>query len=448
MAAKETKLLTFAHLGSTWAPCGQLILTEESDRLLASSFAYGLNYLKRGDALEVDPVSLALSDRDGVRGRRLLPANRLPFFGGIRDAAPDAWGRRVIEAKLKVPANSLPESQYLLHAGSERVGALDIRSSIQDGPAAGAGGWHTLAHLLEAAERIDDGHPVPAHLEAIFVDGTALGGARPKASVRDEAGVLWLAKFPSRHDAFDVPCIECAALQLAGHAGLAIPPVRTLMLGDRRVMLIRRFDRYWATPGTVPDRSTELLAASPGDGRAEHRMGFVSGLTLVACDETESRTKSYADLAEAVRRHCHPAVIREDNEALFKRMIFNIFVSNDDDHLRNQGFVWDPRLPGWRLSPLYDVLPRPSLASERFLHLGIGPQGRLATLDNALAAHNRFTLSRAAACRLIDDIWRVVRQWRVYFSEAGVPAAELEKIAPAFRHIDDISTAEVRKQLP
>ncbi len=177
-------------------------------------------------------------------------------------------------------------------------------------------------------------------------------------------------------------------------------------------------------------------------------MGFVSGLTLVACDETESRTKSYADLAEAVRRYCHPAVIRRDNQELFKRMVYNIFVTNDDDHLRHHGFVRDPRLPGWRLSPLYDVLPRPSIATERFLRRGIGPRGRLATLDNALAAHERFTLSRAAASRLIGDVWRVVRQWRVHFSEAGVPAAEQDKIAPAIRHIDDISTAELRKSIP
>lgn len=448
MATKETKLMVFAHLGTAWAPCGQLSLTEEGDRLLASSFAYGLNYLKRGDALEVDPVSLGLSYPETVRGKRLLPANQLPFFGGIRDAAPDAWGRRVIEAKLKVPANSLPESQYLLHAGAERVGALDIRGSIHDGPSPGASAWHTLAHLMEAAERIDEGQPLPAHLEAIFVNGTALGGARPKALIRDEAGVLWLAKFACRHDAFDVPGIECAALQLARHAGLTVPPVCTVMLGNRRVMLIRRFDRYWAAPGTVLAPGGELLAPGPGDGRVEHRMGFVSGLTLLACDETESRTKSYADLAEAVRRYCHPAVIRQDNEELFKRMVFNIFVTNDDDHLRNHGFVRDPRLPGWRLSPLYDVLPRPSVATERFLHLGIGPQGRLATLDNALAAHERFTLSQAAASRLMGDVWRVVRQWRVYFSEVGVPAAEQDKIAPAIRHIDDISTAALRKSIP
>ena len=94
MAAKDTKLMVFAHLGTAWAPCGQLVLTEEADRLLASSFAYGLNYLKRSDALEVAPVNLSLADREAVRAKRLLPANQLPFFGGIRDAAPDALGRR------------------------------------------------------------------------------------------------------------------------------------------------------------------------------------------------------------------------------------------------------------------------------------------------------------------------------------------------------------------
>lgn len=447
MAAKETKLMTFAYLGADWAPCGQLTLTEEGEHLLASSFAYGLNYLKRADALEVDPVSLGLGDREAIRGKRLLPAAQLPFFGGIRDAAPDSWGRRVIEAKLKVPANSLPESQYLLHAGSERVGALDIRTSIQDSPAIGVSGWNTLAHLLEAAERIEEGLPIPAHLEAIFMDGTALGGARPKASIRDEAGVLWLAKFASRHDAFDVPAIECAALELASQAGLNVPPVRTMMLGNRRIMLIRRFDRYWVTPGTALDPDADLLAAGTGDGRVEHRMGFVSGLTLVACDESESRTKSYADLAEAVRRHCHPSIIRQNNEELFKRMVFNIFVSNDDDHLRNHGFVWDPRLPGWRLSPLYDVLPRASHSTERFLHLGVGPQGRMATLDNALAAHGKFTLSLETASLLIDEVWRVVRQWRGYFDQSGVPDHEQAKIASAFRHIDDVSTKELRKRL-
>jgi serine/threonine-protein kinase HipA len=448
MAAKALKLMVFAHLGQAWAPCGQLLMTEEGAHAIASSFAYGLNYARRADALEVDPVSLSLKNREQVLGKRLLPAHGLTLFGGLRDAAPDAWGRRVIEAKLKVPANSLPESQYLLHAGSDRVGALDLRPSLHHEPTQGTSGTQALEYLMDAAERIEDGLPIPASLEAIFVDGTALGGARPKASVRDEHGVLWLAKFSSRRDSFDIPAIECAALRLAAAAGLNVPPVEVRTMGARKVMFIRRFDRYWATPGFAPDKADNLLTSQPTPGKAEHRMGFVSGLTMVGCDESESRTKAYTDLAQAVRSHCHPSVIRANNAELSKRLVFNILVSNDDDHLRNHGFIWDPRLAGWRLSPLYDVLPRPSLASERYLHLGIGAQGRLATLDNALSAHEMFTLPSTTACELMADVWRVVREWRVYFEGFGVPAADIEKIAPAMRHIDEVSSPALRKLLP
>lgn len=129
-------------------------------------------------------------------------------------------------------------------------------------------------------------------------------------------------------------------------------------------------------------------------------------------------------------------------------MVYNVLVSNDDDHLRNHGFVWEPRLDGWRLSPLYDVLPRASHATERFLHLGVGPQGRLATLDNALESHEMFTLSRASACEIVANVWQIVREWRVYFESFGVTEAEIEKIAPAFRHLDDVSTMALRRQMP
>jgi len=152
--------------------------------------------------------------------------------------------------------------------------------------------------------------------------------------------------------------------------------------------------------------------------------------------------------AQAIRRYCHESVIRENNRELFDRLIFNIFVSNDDDHLRNHGFVWDVRLPGWRLSPLYDVMPRASLASERRLHLGVGPEGRSATLDNALAGRETFTLSTDTAAQSISRIWKTVREWKVLFEEYDVPADQIEKIAPAFRHIDEVSTPALRKLIP
>jgi serine/threonine-protein kinase HipA len=448
MAAKDEKLFVFANLDAQWVPCGQLTLTEEGPKLLASAFAYGLRYLERPSALEVDPVSLSIHDKSTVRGKALFPPNNLLLFGGIRDAAPDAWGRRVIESRLNVPANSLPESTYLLHAGSQRVGALDIRTSREAEPTSGYGTWDNLQYLMEAAQRIDDGLPVPAHLEEIFAEGSPLGGARPKATVRDNEQILWLAKFPSRKDALDVPTIETATLRLAAAAGLTAPPVKLIQVGARTVMLIRRFDRYWAKPGQDAPLPEDLLSTAAAAGLVEKRLGFVSGLTLVACDEMESPDKSYGDLAQAIRRYCHESVIRENTRELFARLVFNIFVSNDDDHLRNHGFVWDVRLPGWRLSPLYDVMPRASLASERRLHLGVGPEGRNATLDNAFAGREIFTLSADTAAQSIAGIWKIVREWKVHFEEYGVPADQLEKIAPAFRHIDEISTPALRKLIP
>lgn len=448
MAATEQKLFVFAHIDTQWAPCGRLTLTEDGANLLTSTFLYGLRYLERPGALEVDPVSLSLEDKSAVRGKALFPPNNLPTFGGIRDAAPDAWGRRVIESRLKVPANSLPESTYLLHAGSQRVGALDVRAARESDATLGYGTWDNLHYLMEAAQRIDEGLPVPANLEEIFVEGSPLGGARPKATVRDDEQVLWLAKFPSQRDTLIVPIVETATLRLAAAAGLTVPPVRLIHRGSRAVMLIRRFDRYWARPGSDAPPSEDLLSTAPADGLVEKRLGFVSGLTLVACDEMESPDKSYGDLAQAIRRYCHPRVIRENNRELFERMVFNIFVSNDDDHLRNHGFVRDPSLPGWRLSPLYDVMPRASLATERRLHLGVGPEGRTATLDNAFAGRETFTLSKEAAAQSIARIWRSVREWKVHFEDYQVPPDQIDKVAPAFRHIDDVSTPALRKLIP
>ncbi|HEY6336353.1 MAG TPA: HipA domain-containing protein, partial [Alphaproteobacteria bacterium] len=268
MPATDQKLFVFTYIDTEWVPCGQLTMTEDAAKLLASTFAYGLRYLQRPGAVEVDPVTLGIQDKDLVRGKALFPPNNLASFGGIRDAAPDAWGRRVIESRLRVPANSLPESAYLVHAGSQRVGALDIRSSRDSSATPGFGTWNNLEYLMEAAQRIDEGLPVPAPLEEIFAEGSALGGARPKATVRDDERILWLVKFPSRKDALAVPIVEAATLRLAAAAGLTVPPVRLIQLGSRTVMLIRRFDRYWAKAGQDAPLPEDLLSTVPAYGLA------------------------------------------------------------------------------------------------------------------------------------------------------------------------------------
>ena len=449
MAQVEQKLFVFAHLDGEWVPCGRLSLMEEGPRLLASNFAYGLRYLQRRSKLEVDPVVLSLRDWTTVRGRVIYPPNDLTFFGAIRDAAPEAWGRRVIEARLRVPANSLPESRYLVYAGGQRAGALAIRRTLTDAASTGRSDWNDLEKLVRGAEKIDEGLPVPESLEAIFHMGTALGGKRPKASVRDGDGVLWLAKFSSRTDTVSVPTVEAATLELAAEAGLHVPPVKLVNLDGRAILMGRRFDRYWAAPGinAAPELRDDLLALAPGPDLVEKRLGFISALTLLGCREGESSAASYGQIAQAIRRYCHPDVIRFDNRELFARMVYNIFVSNGDDHLRNHGFVWDPRLPGWRLSPLYDVLPQPSLGKERLLHLGVGPQGRAATLDNAFAAREMFTLTADDAAAVVAEIWSTVQNWQESFENFGVSPDNIEQIAPAFRHIDDICSAELRARL-
>jgi serine/threonine-protein kinase HipA len=432
MAVSVRSLYVFAHLDGAFAPAGKLDLTEEGSRLIASSFAYGQRYIERPNAIEVDPVSLGLQQKEHVRGRLLVPPNGLSFFGGIRDAAPDAWGRRVIEARHQVPANSLPESTYLLESGSERVGALDVRAS-RDAPAHPVrGAIQSLEYLLEGAERIEAGQPVPVHLADIFMAGSGLGGMRPKASVRDDDDQLWLAKFPSHHDQLlDVPMIEQATLRLAALAGLAVPETRLIRVQNRNVLLTRRFDRTWST----------------GDRPIEHRHHMISALTLLACDEMDSPNMSYMDIVGAMRRYCEATFLKADIEELYARMVFNILVSNDDDHLRNHAFLWHSALKGWRLSPLYDVLPRATLASERYLHLGVGPGGRLAHLDNAYSARARFGLPDVAACALMNRVWQVVREWKTHFESFGVTQLQIDRIAPAFRHLDDVSSSALRQRL-
>lgn len=452
--ATARDLFVFAYLAGAenrFVPAGRLTLTEAPSpnptaRELASAFAYGTRYLDRPDSFELDPVSLSLTDRAAVRGQLLYPDNALPEFGGLRDAAPDAWGRRVIEARRKVPANALSEADYLLEAGGDRVGALDVREALDTPARSSASDMQSLGYLLQAAEAVEAGAPVPAQLEDFLGAGPCAGGARPKATVRDDEGGLWLAKFPARNDTFDVARAETCTLELARRCGLTVPEVRHCDIGNRSVMLIRRFDRFWANLGEHPPAGP-LHDTRPGDQRTESRSPFVSGLTLVGCAEFESPHKSYGDLAHAIRRYVHPERIACDNEELFARMVFNIFVSNDDDHLRNHGFIRDPRLGGWQLSPLYDVVPRPGVAYERRLHLHIGAEGKAATLDNALTHFTAFMPDRGAALAIIRRVRGEVRQWKTVFESFGAPGLLIDQLASAFRPLDEIASPGLIKEL-
>lgn len=418
----ELKAFVFAYLPDEVeaAPAGRLSIVEEGQRVIASRFGFGAGYLRRPNAIPLDAASLALDGAVPGTAREQEPANALDFFGVIRDAMPDLWGRRVIENMLNAPPASLPESRYLMEAGSNRFGALDVRPTLQSGEAHGLlVPASDLTYLLDAADKVQNNEPVPAHLARLFDAGPSMGGARPKAVVI-RGDVQYLAKFPAHNDRFNVPAIERATLELARDAGLAVPETDLVTLPDgRQVMLIERFDRY---------RS--------GDGFA--RRHAISALTALDLHETESSKASYSDVALKLGQIGAAGRVQADRDELFGRMVFNILVSNDDDHLRNHALIWQPDGNGWALSPLYDVLPRQQVSSTRYLHLGIGNEGRLATIPNALSRASMFGLRDDRARAIVDRIAMRVREWRVKFDECGVRPEDIEAVSSAMRHPRDV----------
>jgi len=419
MTSEEWISTVFIYLGKqTMAvPAGTLKLKEKGTRAFASAFGYGKLYLTRPNALPVDPASLPLEGAVSGTDQLYEPINELAMFGAVRDAMPDSWGRRVIENKLKVEPNGLSESDYLKHSGSNRFGALDFRKDRHASPEKKMlPSLVDLPYLLEAAERIQNHEPVPDHLEQLFDAGPSMGGARPKAVVRHDDRI-WLAKFDAKGDTFDVPGIEQACMELARKCGLTVPETRIFHVpGGKKVMLIERFDRE-RLPG--------------GEFSRRH---VVSALTMMGLHESESPHSSYAAIARKIAEVGAKTKVASDSEELFGRMVFNILVGNDDDHLRNHAFVWDDNLKGWMLSPLYDVLPKPQQGTDRFLHLSVGNQGRLATLTNAMSQAGQFGILPNKAKAIVERISLEVREWRTFFEgEMGVARTECDKVSSAFR---------------
>ena len=431
MTSNAWTTTVFIHLpGETDAvPAGQLVVEEEGARVLSSTFGYGKKYLERAKAAPVDPSSLPLEG--AVPGKQQLyePINDLVMFGAIRDSMPDSWGRRVIENKMKVEPNSLRESEYLMQSGANRFGALDYRSSTSSKSDTKAlPDINDLPYLLEAADKVQNHEPVPQHLRQLFDAGPSMGGARPKAVVTHK-GSAWLAKFEAKDDAFDVPGIEQACLELARKCLLNVPKTEIVTVaGGKKIMLIERFDR-------------EVLPS--GEFGRRH---VVSALTILGLHESESPKSSYAEIARRIAEIATKDSVKTDSEELFGRMVFNILVGNDDDHLRNHAFVWDVKHRGWMLSPLYDVLPKPQQGSERFLHLSVGAQGRLATLDNALSHSGQFGILPGRAKEIVDRIASEVREWRTFFEfEMGLSKATCDKVASAFRKPSEIGCERLRR---
>lgn len=398
--------------GATFITAGRFRVSHGRDGNPFGEFVYGKRYLERPDAVELDPIELRL-------GKTQYETVRLKgFFGALRDAMPDYWGRRVIERNAGKAY--LDEFDYLMLGPDDRAGALGFGLNVEPpAPRREFSRALNLEALQELANKIqnEDAGQVPDSADArqvqeLLLDGTSMGGARPKAVIED-GDSLWVAKFTTPQDRWNHPRIEHAFLNLAKACGLNVADSKLATAGNKDVLLVRRFDR---------DKAEE--------GYRRHRM--VSALTLLQSDEDPQAREnwSYLLLADEIRRTSGSP--EADLRELFGRMCFNAVISNLDDHPRNHAILAKDR--SWRLSPAYDLTPTPSIAQDtRLLAMTCGLEGRMARRDNLITGHGRFLLSEDDAAAIVDRVVATVRsEWDPCLRRAGVSEKDCAAIASAY----------------
>jgi serine/threonine-protein kinase HipA len=349
-------------------------------------FNYGRSYLGRNDAVAIYLPELPL--RLGL----IPPLPALEIAGCISDAAPDAWGQRVIMQHLlgrgsaTIDPAALHPLTHLLSSGSDRIGALDFQASpdmytSRDDTSA------PLEELVEAAERVDQGIPLSPALDRALLHGSSVGGARPKSLIDDGDRKL-IAKFSSTTDSYQVVKGEYAAMELARRAGLDAAPVDLVEVLGKHVLLVERFDRVLGT---------------------KRRRAMVSALTMLELDEMLARYASYADLAQIVRaRFSEPRLTLRE---LFARIVFNILVGNSDDHARNHAAFWDGHMLA--LTPAFDICPQPRAGGETAQAMAIAPDGfRMSQVAGCVERASTYLLSEADAQAIVDlQIDVIESQW-------------------------------------
>lgn len=392
--------------------CGRFEQTRTREGALVGRFVYGRSYRERPDAVPLDPIHLPLAPN-------VYETARLGgVFGALRDASPDAWGRRIIE---RVAGRPLDEVGFLLESPQDRVGALSFgRGPEPPAPVREFNRVVQLEELRRAAALLEDDHPgepVPPQILELLDPGTSMGGARPKNVVEDDDG-LWVAKFPQRGDRWNNAPVEAGMLSLASRCGIRVPETRVVRAGGDSVLLVKRFDRE-RVGGEGPER-----------GYLRHRM--VSALTVLDAEDspTDRRNWSYVLLADELQRWS--ARQRDDKAELFRRMVFNALIANVDDHPRNHALIAPGR--DWRLAPAYDLTPNSRQGTEgRRLAMECGGLGRLATRENLVSRSPRFGLTLDEANRIIDEMKAIVaRFWRAEVLRQGGSERDCEVIEAAF----------------
>lgn len=380
----------------------------------SASFEYDRNWLNHPEKFALEP---ALSLTQGA----FHTAADENLFGAIGDSAPDRWGRVLMlransqkAASKGVTPNTLMESDYLLGVNDEaRQGALRF-SENPLGPFLSSKNKTSipplvdLPKLLSATERFLADDESAQDLKLLLAPGSSLGGARPKASVRDKDGSLAIAKFPKKDDEFNIVAWEAVALELAQKAKIQVPKWRIEYILDKPVIIISRFDRENHT-----------------------RVPFLSAMRMLGARDNEPH--SYLEIAYALAQY--GAQPNADMAELWRRIIFNILISNTDDHLRNHGFLY-VRQEGWKLSPSYDLNPTPIEIKPRILTTAVNFEDSTASLELALSVIGDFRISGEQAKKIIQEVSRAVTQWKDVAHSFNLSNKEIERMSSAFEHED------------
>jgi len=373
----------------------------------SATFRYADAYLINPAGYDLDP---ALARAAGV----FHTAPGSAIFNAFADSAPDRWGENLMRREERERARAaattprtLGKADFLLSVRDDtRQGAVRFRQP-------GTATYYSthqhavprlidLARLMRAADRVRAEGDFDRDLADLIDAGSSLGGARPKAAVRDASGRLSIAKFPrSDSDDWDVAGWEEVQLRLARRAGLTVAESELLTVAGRHVLLLSRFDRIGA-----------------------RRLGFTSALTMLEASDGDLR--SYLEIAEVIERHSPRA--DADLRELYRRILFSILTSNTDDHLRNHAFLRER--DGWALSPAYDLNPNPD--NPAWLSTAVDLDNTDASIDVALSVGTYFRLSLPRARDLVREVETATAGWRQAAAELGIPKSQTDRMAVAY----------------
>ena len=401
-SSSQKEAFVWIWLPNETAPVVAGRLESDNDNIV---FNYGKSYLERVN--DSKPVISVYEPELPLASGALPVLDGLTMPGCIRDAAPDAWGRRVIINKklglkgANTDTAELGELTYLLESGSDRIGALDFQRSPTEYVPRTANNV-SMAELIESAERVERGVPLTQELDQALFHGSSIGGARPKALIQDQ-GKKYVAKFSSSTDLYSVVKAEFIAMRLAAIAGLNVAPVKLARVANKDVLLIERFDR--------------LSKSSASDKKNWSRKAMVSALTILGLDDMMARYASYEKLAEIIRhRFSGP---KDTLRELFSRLVFNILCGNTDDHARNHAAFWNGT--ELTLTPAYDICPQGRTGNEASQAMLISGNNNLSQLKLCLNAARHFLLSEEEARTIFSHLISSIEQhWQAVCDETDL----------------------------